>query len=176
MAGVSEGVTIEGILRTQKVLADLLDRTEDLSPLMAQIGAYGEESTVHRFETQKGPDGKAWEKSARAKATGGATLDDSGRLKSSITWNAGRDYAEWGSNVIYAGAHQFGLDEVIPYVAHNRLIHQAFGRRLQFGVWQSVKAGSRNSNLPARPMFGINDEDDAEISDIISGYLSEAIP
>ena len=84
---VSTGVTIDGLVRAQRTMAELLDRTGDLEPLMSQIGAYGEESTVHRFETQRGPDGDRWEPSLRAKQTGGQTLVDSGRLRQSITWS-----------------------------------------------------------------------------------------
>lgn len=176
MTGVTEGVTIKGLIETQAVLNDLLDRVEDLSPLMAQLGAYGEESTRHRFESQKGPDGKAWEKSARAKAQGGQTLVDSGRLRDSITWRADKDSAEWGTNVIYAGVHQFGLDEPVNVGAHTRLITQAFGRPLGFGVYQSVGEFSRNPNIPARPFAGVDGDDEDEIGAIIHDYLAEAIP
>lgn len=176
MAGVTEGVTIRGLIETQAVLTDLLDRVEDLSPLMSQIGAYGEESTRNRFETQTGPDGKVWEKSARVKAKGGQTLVDSGRLRDSITWRADKDSAEWGTNLIYAGAHQFGIDEAVTFSAHTRLITQAFGRPLGFGVYQSVKESSRNPNIPARPFAGIDGDDEEEIGSIIHDYLAEAIP
>lgn len=176
MVGVTEGVTIQGMIETQAVLNDLLDRVDDLSPLMAEIGAYGEESTRHRFETQTGPDGKVWEKSARVKAKGGQTLVDRARLRDSITWRADKDSAEWGTNVIYAGAHQFGLNEAIPVGAHTRLITQAFGRPLGFGVYQSVGAFSRNPNVPARPFAGIDSGDEGEIDAIIRGYIAEAIP
>ena len=40
---VSAGVTIDGLVRAQRTMEQLLDRTGDLEPLMAQIGAYGEE-------------------------------------------------------------------------------------------------------------------------------------
>lgn len=176
MTGVTEGVTIQGMVRTQAVLNELLERTEDLSPLMAQLGAYGEESTRNRFETQTGPDGKPWEKSERVKKRGGQTLVDTARLRDSITWRADDNSAEWGTNIVYAGAHQFGIDEVIQYAAHNRLITRAFGRPLGFGVYQSVKAGSRNPKIPARPFAGIDGEDEAEIDAIVYDYLAEAIP
>ncbi len=176
MTGVTEGVTLKGLIETQAVLNDLLDRTEDLTPLMSQIGAYGEESTRYRFESQKGPDGKTWEKSERAKAKGGQTLVDSGRLRDSITWWADKDSAEWGTNLVYAAAHQFGLDEVVNVGAHTRRITQAFGRPLGFGVYQSVGEFSRNPNIPARPFAGIDDDDEAEIDAIIRDYIAEAIP
>lgn len=177
MAGVTEGVTIDGLIRTQAVLNDLLKRTEDLSPLMDQFGAYGEESTVHRFETQKGPDGKTWDKSERAKAGKGKgqTLVDTARLRQSVTWRADAKSAEWGTNVAYAAAHQFGMDEVVQVTEHNRLIRKAFGRDLAFPVWQTVGAFSRQSNLPARPYLGIDGDDEDEIDAILHDYIAAAI-
>lgn len=165
MAGVREGVTIQGMIRTQAVLADLLDRTEDLSPLMAQIGAYGEESSVHRFEEQKGPDGQPWEKSLRAKATGGQTLVDSGRYRSSVTWNADRDSAEWGTNLIYASVHQEGAT-----------IRAKGGGRLGFFIPGIGFRSPVEVVIPARPVFGISAEDETEIDAIIHDYIAEAIP
>ena len=165
MVGVTEGVTIQGLIRTQAVLNDLLDRTEDLSPLMAQIGAYGEESSVNRFETQKGPDGQTWEKSARAKATGGQTLVDSGRYRSSITWNADRDSAEWGTNLIYAGVHQDGAT-----------ISAKGDGRLHFFIPGIGFRTAAEVVIPARPVFGISAEDEDEIDAIVRDYIAEAIP
>lgn len=162
---VREGVTIEGMIRTQAVLNDLLDRTQDLSPLMATIGAYGEESSVHRFETQKGPDGQTWEPSLRAKATGGQTLVDSGRYRSSITWNADRDSAEWGTNLIYAGVHQDGAT-----------ISAKGDGRLGFFIPGIGFRSPREVVIPARPVFGISAEDEDEIDAIVHDYLAAAIP
>lgn len=165
MTGVREGVTLQGVIRTQAVLNDLLDRTGDLSPLMARIGAYGEESTVHRFETQKGPDGQTWEKSARAKATGGQTLVDTGRLRGSITWNAGRDSAEWGTNVLYAGVHQDGAT-----------ISAKGDGRLGFFIPGLGFRSPREVVISARPFLGVDADDEAEIDAIVHDYIAEAIP
>lgn len=164
MTGVREGVTLQGVIRTQAVLNDLLDRVEDLSPLMAQIGAYGEESTVHRFETQKGPDGRTWEKSARAKATGGQTLVDKGMLRSSVTWNADRDSAEWGTNLIYAGVHQEGAT-----------IRAKGDGRLHFFIPGIGFRTAAEVVIPARPFLGLDGEDQDEIDAIVHDYIAEAL-
>lgn len=165
MAGVTEGVTIKGLIETQAVLNDLLDRVEDLSPLMAQIGAYGEESTRYRFESQKGPDGKTWEPSHRARAEGGQTLKKSGIFEGSITNQFGRDSAEWGTNWPWASVHQDGAT-----------IRAKGDGRLGFFIPGIGFRSPREVVIPARPMFGINDEDEDEISAIIHDYLAEAIP
>lgn len=161
----SAGVTIDGLVRSQRAMAELLDRTGDLEPLMARIGAYGEESTVHRFETQRGPDGDPWAPSLRAKATGGQTLVDSGRLRQSITWRASRAEAEWGTNLIYAGVHQDGAT-----------IRAKSGGRLGFFIPGIGFRSPREVVIPARPFLGIDGDDEDEIDDIVRDYIDEVMP
>ena len=161
---VSTGVTIDGLVRAQRTMAELLDRTGDLEPLMSQIGAYGEESTVHRFETQRGPDGDRWEPSLRAKQTGGQTLVDSGRLRQSITWSASASEAEWGTNLIYAGVHQFGAT-----------IRAKGGGRLGFSIPGIGFRSPEEVVISARPFAGIDADDEDEIDAIVHDYIGEAI-
>lgn len=162
---VSAGITIDGQVRASAVMADLLDRTGDLTPLMGRIGAYGEESTVNRFETQRGPDGDPWAPSLRARATGGQTLVDSGRLRQSVTWAASRDEAEWGTNLIYAGVHQEGAT-----------ISAKGGGRLGFVIPGLGFRSPREVVIPARPFLGVDAEDEAEIDDILRDYIDEVLP
>jgi phage virion morphogenesis protein len=123
--------------------AALMMRMGDLTPVMDSIGAAVEDSVAHRFASGVGPDGKAWTKSQRAEAEGGRTLIDTGRLRQSITRKAGRQQVEVGTNLIYAGIHQFG------------------GR------------GGRGHalTLPARPYLGLNAEDEHEIEQIVTDWL-----
>jgi phage virion morphogenesis protein len=160
-----EGVTIDGLVRAQSTLADLLAKTEDLSPLMERIGAYGEESTIHRFETETGPDGQRWTPSLRAKMTGGQTLTDKARLRQSITWRADRDSAEWGTNVIYARTHQEGAT-----------IRAKGSGRLGFTIPGLGFRAPHEVVIPARPFLGLDRDDQDEIDAIIQDYIAEAIP
>ncbi len=162
---VSAGITLDGIVRAQRTMVELLDRTGDLEPLMARIGAYGEESTVNRFETQRGPDGDPWEPSLRAKATGGQTLVDSGRLRQSMTWNAGRDSAEWGTNLIYAAAHQDGAT-----------ISAKGDGRLGFVIPGIGFRAPKEVVIPARPILGVDADDEDEIDAIVHDYIAEVLP
>lgn len=175
MPGVTEGITIDGQIRARAVFDQILRRTEDMSPLMARIGAYGEESSMHRFETETGPDGKKWQQSERAKATGGQTLSDTGRFRQSVTHRSDSASAEWGTNLIYAPPHQFGMDGEQPVAAHIRRITQAFGRALSFPVFQSVGAFTRTMNTPARPVFGVDGDDEDEILALAEDYLAEVM-
>lgn len=80
----------------------------DFSPALAAIADLLEESTRYRFEIGQDPDGEDWIPSQRAIEEGGQTLVDSSRLLSSIVSTSDRNSALVGTNVIYAGVHQFG--------------------------------------------------------------------
>lgn len=155
---------INGLTGALSALERLAGRFENLHPLMDQIGAYGEESTVHRFETGVDPQGQAWPESYRAKREGGKTLDDSSRLKGSISHLATADSAEWGTNVIYAGVHQFG-----------RTIRPKDGGRLNFNIpglgWRSAA----EVVMPKREFLGLDADDEAEIGAIVADYIAEAL-
>lgn len=165
MAGVTEGVTIKGLIETQEVLNDLLDRVEDLSPLMATIGAYGEETTRERFDTNIGPDGQAWKQGHRARLEGGPTLVKSRVAQDATTNNPGRDHVEWGTSWQWANVHQFGAT-----------IRAKGGGRLGFFIPGIGFRSPHEVVIPARPFVGISDENKTEIDAIIRDYIAEAIP
>ena len=123
--------------------------------LMDMIGAHGEASTQERFEDSIGPDGKRWKRSIR----GGKTLVDSARLQSSITHNATETRAEWGTNVLYAGIHQFG-GVILPKTA----------KKLAFRVGNRFVTASKVT-MPARPFVGINAADRSAIEGIVGDWI-----
>lgn len=116
-------------------------------------------STQQRFRDERGPDGTPWKKSIRARKgqrrdargrfdtgvnkSGGKTLTDTARLRRSITSHADAERAEVGTNVIYAGIHQFGG---------------------LTGRGHAVK-------MPARPFLGLSADDEKEIDKIITAEL-----
>lgn len=159
-----EGVTIDGLVRAQATLGELLRRTGDLGPLMDRIGAYGEESTVHRFETETGPDGRRWAPSLRARATGGQTLTDKGILKGSIGWRADRDSAEWGTNVLYARTHQEGAT-----------IRAKGEGGLAFSIPGIGFRRPHEVVIPARPFLGVDGDDQDEIDALVRDWISEPL-
>ena len=113
-----------------------------------RIGSYLVTATLERFDRETGPDGKPWQKSARALATGGLTLTDTGGLRDSITHNVAGDGrgVEVGSNLVYAAIHQFGG---------------------QAGRGRSV-------TLPARPYLGIDTRDADAIFRIVARAIARA--
>ena len=85
----------------------------DLTPAMRAVAGLLEDRTAENFAKQSGPLGKwpARKSTPRDKKRGiGQLLVDTARLKNSVTSKHGSDFAEVGSNVIYAAIHQLGGD------------------------------------------------------------------
>ena len=161
MAGIAIRIDIQ-----DEAVRAALDRlgaaAEDLTPAMDEIGDYLTAATQQRFERGTGPDGKAWPPSIRVQMNqGGKTLMDTGRLVSSITWRAGRDFVEVGTNVIYAAIHQLG-----------GTIRAKTEKGLKFripGVGWRTKA---SVDIPARPFLGVDEDDRREIPEILRDHLA----
>lgn len=128
--------------------------------LMEGIGAFGVYSTQEHFMDERAPDGTAWKPSARAAATGGKTLRDSNLLFQSMTYSATADAAEWGTNRIYAGIHQFG-GEIVPKTK----------KALKFAVHGGKFVVVRKVTIPARPFLGVSEEEGRRIEDIAADFI-----
>jgi len=117
------------------------------------LGEAVRESTVDRFKTQRGPDGKKWEQSKRAAAKGGLTLVNKARLRNSIKTTATADGFAAGTNLIYASTHQLG--------AKNRKI-------------KKTKSGKTvRITIPARPFLGLSEDDQGELKGMLEDYFAE---
>ena len=141
------------------------------TPVMDEIGQRLVTSVIHRFETERGPDGTPWRKSARAKRDSGQTLTDTGRLRASITHRAGRDEVLVGTNVVYAAIHQFGGRTPA------RTIRPKRKKALYWpGARHPVKQVRHpGSTVPARPFLGIDAIDRGVILDVIRRRIDEAV-
>jgi len=144
------GVQLKYSVDMAKPLA-MLKRLEDFNAraMFDDIGGYLNTETDKRFKEGKDPDGNLWEVSQRAADEGGNTLIDFGHLRDSITHVTFIDGSglDQGTNLIYAGIHQIG-----------------------------GKAGRNQSvTLPARPFIGINDDDAAEIDNIVEDHIRMAL-
>ncbi len=128
--------------------------------VMKDIAADGRRSTQDRFIDGVAPDGSSWEPNKQ----GTKTLVASRILLGSITRESGDDYAEWGTNKIYAAIHQFGgviRPKNKPYLTF----------KLPGGGFRRVK----QVTIPARPYLGINEDDEENIVDIVNRHLQEAV-
>ena len=127
-----------------RALGSAVGKAARTKPVLEEIGEALVSSTVERFSSSTAPDGTPWEPSQRAEREGGKTLVDSGRLRSSIGYEASSAHVAVGSNVEYARIHQLG-----------------------------GKAGRNHSvTLPARPYLGFSDEDIEEARAILRGHLA----
>lgn len=138
-------------------------KLDDLTPLMQEIGEYLLESSKENFRTGSAPDGTPW--APRSPVTlaayeargerpkGGPLVGVSRALSTTITYEAGPDSVEWGSNMIYAAVMQFGA-------AQGAFGATARGSPIPWGT------------IPARPFLGIGADDEAEITDLIAEHLA----
>lgn len=110
-----------------------------------EIGSYLVSETANRFREGVQPDGAPLLPSLRAIETGGKTLVDRGHLRDSYTYQVfpGGLGVEAGSSMVYAAIHHFGGET---------------GR-------------NKATKLPARPVLGINDDDEREIDAIVFDHL-----
>jgi phage virion morphogenesis protein len=129
----------------RKRLTALAAQGHSLRPLMQDIGEEVRRIVEKNFEAGGRPE--RWKPSARSKRDGGKPLTDKGTLRRSMTVDADSKSVRVGTNVIYAGIHQFG-----------------------------GKAGrGRKVNIPARPFLVISDADQSRIEKIAEDYLGEII-
>lgn len=139
-------------------------RVADLSPAMRAIAGMLESRTAENFAKQSGPLGKwpALKKAPRNKRrTIAQILVDTARLKNSVTARHGADFAEVGSNVIYAAIHQLGGDIQIAARSQQAYFKQAkdgsignrFVRKSQSNFAQWHTRGEHTVHMPARPFL-----------------------
>lgn len=182
MSGISLELKLEGYPALQGKLNKLIQRTANLRPLMQDIGAYLDYSTRSRFLTQRGPDGTPWLPSARALREGGKTLIKTARLMGSFSYKADARSVEEGTNVIYAAIHHFG--GVIKRKARTQTIYRKvtageisdrFVKRSKSNFATDHAVGAHDIEMPARPILGVNDNDEREIMNIVDDYLMRGI-
>ena len=163
MAGASITVTAEindeGV---QRAFTRLVSVMGDTTPVMAAIGTGLVGTTHRRFVSQTAPGGGKWAapnpEYAKMKRNR-RILTESGRLRDSINSRPGRDSVRVGTNVIYAGVHQFGAT-----IKPKNASHLVF--RLASGLVMA-----KSVTIPARPFLGIDAGDEDLIAETVLGFL-----
>ena len=148
-------VTVTGADKASRELKQIAIRARRPTPALKRIGHYLKEISLQAFRDEADPTtGRAWEKLSpltieRRRNKGKVKiLDDIGTLRGSIHHLIiGKQSVAVGSNLVYAGTHQFGRS-------------QSMGR----------SGGSRVS-IPARPFLGVDDAGLKEITRMIRRYL-----
>jgi len=113
MAGISKTVDISEL----DLMAAKLQGLKDEQPiLMRSVAALMRSQTQERIDTEKrAPDGTPWpqwsERYARTRKSHHSLLESSGDLLASIAEDSGSDWAEVGSNLVYAAAQDQGFED-----------------------------------------------------------------
>ncbi len=121
----------------------------DTRSMFDEIGGYLDSEVALRFVEGVDWEGNALIPSERAEKEGGKTLVDKAHLRDSYTHNVFLDGSgvEHGSDMVYAAIHHFG-----------------------------GKTGRNHSvELPARPVMGINADDENEINHIVDDFYQSVV-
>ncbi len=157
-----EGLQIQGdFLAVERRLERLA--MINFTAIHREIGEYILGTVHDRFKKGEGPDGKKWPPSHRARKEGGQTLVDTRHFQNSFTYRARPDRVDVGTNWPYARVHQEG-----------RVIKPRKARALRFRIGERW-AVKKQVEIPARPVLGLNDEDQAEIKEIVAEAIGRAI-
>ena len=139
---------LKGFDKLQRFLDKLLLKMSDAERLMESLGRRFVSITQERIqkgiEPPNAPLTRAWKKN-------NLPLRDTGRLMSSITYQAGRDFVAWGSSLKYAPIQQLGGEIkpkntkklAIPAGWHTRRLMRKYGETPRKCIEGLKKAGWR---------------------------------
>jgi phage virion morphogenesis protein len=156
----------------RRAIARLQEQAINLQPVMEDVGAYLERSTDQRFRAETAPDGSRWHPLApatRVTKKNSKILNETGQMRASLSYAATATSVTVGFSDIKAVWHQFGTR---PYV-----IKPKSRKKLKFAGSDGKPVFARTVNhpgLPARPMLGVNEDDEAEILEIIAEAFEAA--
>lgn len=178
-------VNLSSLAETARMIERLgeLDRPA----LLDDIGMLVETQTKTRIRDEKqSPDGTAWEplsaayaerKAERKGAVG--LLEFDGNLYRSIQYVRDRDSVEVGSNIAYAGIHNFGGTVKKPERPHTLYFRQErdgsvgsqFVKAKKSNFAQDVTIGAHSFEMPARQYLGLSSQNEADVNDLVLGFL-----
>lgn len=132
-------------------LQEVLDRTEDLRPLLLEIGEDLALSTKQRFTTLKDPDGFEWQENSalviERKGHDIPLTGKTGMLQQTITYQLrGSTGVEVGSPLAYSVVQQFG----------------------GLSYWEEYQEWWK---VPPRAFVGMSDDDARQILHLTEDYL-----
>lgn len=167
---------MSGVIVETKVVGDAAIRAfaqlrlvvANTTPIMRAIGVGLVGIRHDRFQRGSGPDGIAWaplNPGYAAIKTGPGILRESGMrggLMGSMTYLAGADSVEIGTNKVYAAIHQFG-----------GIIRPVSADKLRFRLVGGLVAVDQ-VEIPARPYNDIDREDEIMILETLSDALDRA--
>ena len=161
--------------QAQRWFGQLLERSNDLSGLMADIGETTVESTQHRFDQGVAPDGQPW--AELADGSGRSPLLDTRRMRDGIFTEHGPDWVETSSDAKQARWHQEGTRPYVILAKPGKALAWP-GMRTRTGKNGAEVPGYvkkvNHPGLPARPFVGLSQEDELAIDDLVAAWLDPA--
>lgn len=145
MAGSFISVDLVGQDAIANTLQTLIERSNNLTPALSEVGEYLLDIHQQRFIDQTTPDGTPWQpvsaETLKQKTRPDRILRESGSLADLLTYQIGDQQLSFGTNMVYGATHQFGRPE---------------------------------ANIVAREWLGINDQQSQSILDILISYIEPA--
>ena len=165
-------------------LHGLLERAQDMRPVLMEIGEDMAESTKARFATATSPDGTAWAPNTALTLARYSSLfarkKDGDFTKASAAKLAGKkpgtgETRMLGTTINYQvqGADAVGIGS--PMVYAGTFNYGAKSGEFGFGIY-ATRNGSFPipwGDIPARPFLGASDEDQTNIVRLVRNYLLE---
>ena len=154
----------QGEEKILKWLAKVEQKSKDNTELYSELGDILLDGVHDRFRRGIAPDDRPWKKSWRAIAQGGQTLRDTGRLLNSIVAITKKNNVFVGTDVLYAKLMHFGgtiRAKNKPYLVF----------KTPTGGWVKRKS----ITIPARPIFGVSEDDAQNMLLEIESYLEDLL-
>jgi len=148
-------IDTEGLDEVQSILRAMLERADNLSPVLKAIGETLTESTKERFVTSTAPDGSPWK--PNAPATIAAWL---AHHSAKGGWTAGEKKPLIGETRM--------LSMTITYQVPNPFTVM-IGSPMDYAATQQMGRG----RIPARRFLGVSADDAADIVDMMVQFLME---
>lgn len=154
-------------------LGELGAAITDKGPLLRILGELMRGSVARTFRDE-GSRAGSWPKLAlstlkkKGYTSGHKLLILSGRLFGSITYTTSDDTLTVGTNVVYAGVHQFGSADKRGRTRTTRKRHEGPANATKV----HVGAHERHGNIPARPFLVFRPEDPQRFASGLEAYLA----
>lgn len=159
----------------------LIERLGSLRTPLNDIAEYLHLSTDSRVRRQIAPDGSPWvplSPRTLARKKGTKILRESGALLDTLRHQVTDDGLDFGTDRPYGAIHQDGgkiehaaRSQQVYFKEKGGVVGNRFVKKSKSNFSQWVTHGARSVEMPARPYLGLSSEDEAEILEIVAGYL-----
>ncbi|MGB0955288.1 MAG: phage virion morphogenesis protein [Panacagrimonas sp.] len=147
--------------KAQRWFSELMQRSSDMSGLMAEIGGVLTESAQDRFKTGTAPDGTRW--APLKDGSGRRPLLKTGTMRDQIAPTSGAAFVEIVASAKQARWHQEGTG---PYV-----IRPKTKKALAWAGGPGPRKKVNHPGLPARPFIGVSRSDEQGIERLAAAWL-----